>query len=479
MRLLLFCIFLYLVGAIQAANITNTTTDDSFKAPSFTTRTIWTIISSSVLTIFACVYSAIHPNIPSPKDRLRHILRRRLGIMITTFMAPEMIVIWAMRQCLSARQVTRQFKDVGYPSIRPGQQSEERKLTLYEQTCHLLALLATGVLSVLVSPWRFPCALVRWIKAFFSKESEYSLEDYTWTQTHSFFVLMGGFMLYVDGEPYLTLRPDYILKLIGEGCIDVPILTARQIQDKSKGNMISKGLVMLQMAWFLMQLITRVIYHLEITQLEVGTLAFAFLNFLIYALWWHKPLNVQCPHPVYWKSTESMPESHIHDIDEREKLDHFGIFGPIFHPVLELIGSSAIPTSLKLRVPTFDGSIHLKPLHRAVLTHSGFVMAIIFGGIHCMAWCFAFPSYQEQLLWRISAIAITCAPLVVFYAWMAVRQAKRLTFPKHILYSIYIIYMTLYITVRVVLLVLMFTTLRSLSPDAYKAVSWTSLVPHL
>ncbi|KAG2369197.1 hypothetical protein BDR07DRAFT_1267895 [Suillus spraguei] len=227
-------------------------TDDSFKSPSFTTRTIWIIISSSVLTVFACVYSAIHPNIPSPKDRLRHILWRRLGIMITTLMAPEMVVIWAMRQWLSARQVTRQFKDAGYPTIH-----------------------------------------------------------YTWTQTHSFFVLMGGFMLYVDGEPYLTLRPDYILKLIGEGCIDVPILTAKQIQDRSKCNTLSKGLIMLQVAWFLMQLITRVIYHLEITQLEVGTLAFAVLNFLTYALWWHKPLNVQCPHPVYWKSTNSIPEDYI------------------------------------------------------------------------------------------------------------------------------------------------------------------------
>ncbi|KAG2369196.1 hypothetical protein BDR07DRAFT_1199514, partial [Suillus spraguei] len=100
----------------------------------------------------------------------------------------------------------------------------------------------------------------------------------------------------------------------------------------------------------------------------------------------------------------------------------------------------------------------------------------IFGGIHCVAWNFTFPSHQEQLLWRISAVAITCAPLVVFHAWMAVRQAKRY-FPKYILYIIYITYITLYFTVRVVLLVLMFTTLRSLSPDAYKAVLWTSLVP--
>ncbi|KAG2069363.1 hypothetical protein BDR04DRAFT_1101655 [Suillus decipiens] len=121
---------------------------------------------------------------------------------------------------------------------------------------------------------------------------------------------MGGFMLYVNEKPHLTLRPDYILKLKREGHVDAPTSTEKQIQDKSKGNLISKGLVILQVAWFLMQLITRAIYHLEITQLEVGTLAFAILNFLTYAFWWNKPLDVQCSHPVYWRS-ESRPEDHI------------------------------------------------------------------------------------------------------------------------------------------------------------------------
>ncbi|KAG2139637.1 uncharacterized protein EDB93DRAFT_1090144 [Suillus bovinus] len=204
------------------------------------TRTLWTIISSSVLTLFACIYSAIHPNIPSPRHSgYSHILWRQLGIMIMALIAPNLIVTWAMRQWFSARQVTRHHA------------------------------------------------------------------NYTWTQTHSFFVLMGSFMLYVDKEPCRTLQPDHILILIRKGCIDVPTLTANQIYDRSKGNVISKGLIILQVAWFIMQLITQAIYHLETTQLEVGTLAFAVLNFLTYAVWWDKPLNVQYPYPVYWKSSDS------------------------------------------------------------------------------------------------------------------------------------------------------------------------------
>ncbi|KAG2359788.1 hypothetical protein BDR07DRAFT_1291493 [Suillus spraguei] len=236
-------------------NTANTTTSDSLdlKVPlSFTTRTLWSIVSSCILTLFACIYTAIHPNIPSPKDNLLRTLwwQFGLGTMIAALIAPELIVTWAMRQWLSARRVTRHRRS-----------------------------------------------------------------NYTWTQAHSFFVLMGGFMLYVDKKPYHTLQPDELLKLIRDGCIDVPTLTANQIHDKSKNNTISKGLTILQVTWFVLQLITRAIYHLEITQLEVGTLAFSVLSFLTYALWWDKPLNVQYPHPVYWKSTT---ESRLEDYAPKE-----------------------------------------------------------------------------------------------------------------------------------------------------------------
>ncbi|KAG1836388.1 hypothetical protein DFJ58DRAFT_171837 [Suillus subalutaceus] len=480
MRLLLvlLCVFLYLFGVIQASpttNTTNTTTSDSFKAPTFATRTIWSIISSSVLTLFACIYSAIHPNIPSPKDSPLLILRRRLGIMIMALIAPELIVTWAMRQWISACRVTRQFKESGF--FKVSQQSEnhrsiaataEQYVEDHDRTRLLLAHpeAPTPETRALAKPFK------KLFKAYVSEQSE----DYTWTQTHSFFVLMGGFMLYVDGKPYHTLQPDEVLKLIRAGCIDAPTLTANRIHDKSKGNAISKGLVMLQVAWFIMQLITRAIYHLETTQLEVGTLAFAVLNFLTYAVWWNKPLDVQCPYPVYWKSTESWPEDHI-DFSEIDEFTWFEIlFRVILVPIVELLGVPSLLPSRKLRVPTFDGSIELEDSATMVLKLAGLLMATIFGGIHCMAWFFAFPTYQEQVLWRISAVAITCTPSFVF---LTISIVEVLNPSNAVAIPILALYALLYITARSVLLVLMFATLHNLSPNAYKAVLWTSLVPHL
>ncbi|KAG1886573.1 hypothetical protein F4604DRAFT_1571702, partial [Suillus subluteus] len=104
------------------------------------------------------------------------------------------------------------------------------------------------------------------------------------------------------------------------------------------------------------------------------------------------------------------------------------------------------------------------------------LMATIFGGIHCMAWFFAFPTYQEQVLWQISAVTITCTPCLSSATAVLL---DKLGTPYIVIVLVSASPFMLYITACAVLLVLMFITLRNLPPDAYKAVSWTSLVPHL
>jgi hypothetical protein len=295
---------------------------------------------------------------------------------------------------------------------------------------------------------------------------------------------MGGFMLYVDGKLHHTLWPDELLDLIRAGSIDPPILTATQIRDKSKGNAISKGLVILQVTWFVLQLISRAIYHLGTTQLEAGTFAFAVFSFITYAAWWNKPLDVQCPHQVYWTLTDSKPEDHKPDehvcvLISFPVADYVfssqGLVGiQVVDALDELIGNLGSFTIDKHRVPTFDGSIKVNSVYAVGLLGVGFLMATIFGGIHCIAWFFAFPTFQEQVLWRISAVTIICAPWLIPLAMFS-QDIVGATMCSLIVF----ISTILYITGRAILLVLMVTTLRSLPPDAYQAVSWSSLVPHL
>ena len=74
--------------------------------------------------------------------------------------------------------------------------------------------------------------------------------------------------------------------------------TTSQIQDRSKGDGLSKGLVIVQASWFVAQCISRWATGLAITEAELVTLALAALNGIIYFLWWHKPLDVRYAIPV-------------------------------------------------------------------------------------------------------------------------------------------------------------------------------------
>ena len=112
---------------------------------------------------------------------------------------------------------------------------------------------------------------------------------------------MGGFMLFDDNGPVRTIDPYKLQSLAQEGEIDFPCITKNEIQDRSKGDVLSKGLVVIQTGWFILQCIARRIEGLPLAELELVTLAFAAFNFVTYGLWWNKPLNVQCPFRVPMK----------------------------------------------------------------------------------------------------------------------------------------------------------------------------------
>jgi hypothetical protein len=129
--------------------------------------------------------------------------------------------------------------------------------------------------------------------------------------THGFFACMGGFMLYVDGKPQATLKPKELKRFIREGSVEMPIIAKADIEDRSKGDAFSKTIAILQLAWFVLQLVARYVQNLPITLLELDTLALAALAGIAYGCWWKKPKDIGRPHAVYWKPTAS-PPSKLH-----------------------------------------------------------------------------------------------------------------------------------------------------------------------
>jgi hypothetical protein len=72
-------------------------------------------------------------------------------------------------------------------------------------------------------------------------------------------------------------------------------IAEEELEDKAKGDFLSKTIVILQVSWFIIQCIARFIQGLAITELEVATLALGSMNGLLYFFWWNKPLGVNIP----------------------------------------------------------------------------------------------------------------------------------------------------------------------------------------
>ena len=74
--------------------------------------------------------------------------------------------------------------------------------------------------------------------------------------------------------------------LLSKNRIAFPTISEDEINDRSKGDALSKGIAYLQLAWFIVQIITRAVQGLAITELELTTAALVGLNSAMYLFWW-------------------------------------------------------------------------------------------------------------------------------------------------------------------------------------------------
>ena len=100
------------------------------------TRTLWEIIWSCAATLFACTWTAVHPNIPGMNEGKVAITSRRLIIMVMALVVPELMITWAARQFFSARKTAKSFNDTF--GARPAQARGDHQYAGEENTATLL-----------------------------------------------------------------------------------------------------------------------------------------------------------------------------------------------------------------------------------------------------------------------------------------------------------------------------------------------------
>ncbi|KAG0702525.1 hypothetical protein DFH29DRAFT_494408 [Suillus ampliporus] len=443
----------------------NGTLDAIDSASSCDTRSLWSIIWSCAATLFACTWTAIHPNIPGMEEGKFAITSRRLFIMIVALIAPELMITWAARQFFSAHRAKKDFNKAS-GSQRASAHGSHGDIS--ESTATLLSELpeSNGRHSSRSSSASVP------------KLSKFK----EWTVTHGYFAWMGGFILYVDDKPRGTLAPHELLQFVREGSVDMPVITEADITDKSKGDGLSKGIAILQLVWFVAQLVARYVQNLPITLLEIDTLAVAALTCIAYGLWWRKPKDVGRPCIVHWKATGS-PNYLRYDIADFSSSDGCcsRFFTYLIGPLSSLSGTHVLISPHDVhsrRVPSLGG---YGEYHGGIILLIGCFSGMVFGGIHCLGWNFLFQRHTDQILWRAASLGIACVPI-----FLLLEGGCTILWPNYVqgvLASLFqcatIITPFIYISARVIVIVLMMLSLRSLPAGVYDTVAWTKFIPHL
>ncbi|THU93052.1 hypothetical protein K435DRAFT_670906 [Dendrothele bispora CBS 962.96] len=433
-------------------------------------RTVGEILYSCLAVVFACTWVAIHPNIPRLFDKWEdHEIKDSFTIsgarafaqdvitMILSLLAPELIILWALRQWFAARKIAKKYSKYG------------------------------------------------------------------WTETHSHFLIMGGFALFEDGKYMYTLEDSDEFRLLSRSgfliqhkYIDI---TENEINDKSKTDFLAKFIAVVQTTWFILQCIARVAEGLVVTDLEVVTVAFALLNIATYVLWWNKPQRVRYPVKVDYCKRHATGKSRVKAQDRSLKERVKAMFTSFcdwlrqrsigawnsFKRWIEKNWEDSIErsSSWPVRVISFllwdvplANTFSLNIIHLSLDKGSYqtglesnppslypiiISLFLVFGGIHCAPWNSIFPTHAEQILWRVSAVTMTAFPLAFTltgidrtYEYETVPLAQKINW-----YIAQLFLPLVYILARITLIVVAFTELRTLPPSAYQTVDWARFIPHI
>ncbi|KZP31464.1 hypothetical protein FIBSPDRAFT_692339, partial [Athelia psychrophila] len=206
-------------------------------------RSLVGIVTSCLATIFACVLSALHPNIPGPNQSWKSKRFDSFKLFAVTLLVPEWVLAWAVRQFLQARKYAKELEAARHEAANRN-------------------------------------------------------NTHTWTVMHGFHASMGGFHCYGGEEPRFPLQVEgglghSLLTLVESQSLVPP--TSGELVDESKGNALSRATAITQTLSFVFQCLMRHSENLVMTNLEIMTLTYIVMTCAMYIAWWYKPYNVRCP----------------------------------------------------------------------------------------------------------------------------------------------------------------------------------------
>ncbi|THU96291.1 hypothetical protein K435DRAFT_893053, partial [Dendrothele bispora CBS 962.96] len=239
-------------------------------------RTVEDILYSCLAVVFACTWVAIHPNIPRHFDVFKRdspevadsftisgarVFSQDIITMVSSLLAPELIILWALRQWFAARKIAKKYSKYGWTKTH-GHFLIMGGFALFEDGKYMYTLEDSDVFRTI----------------FRLRMEESNIRDQIEFQNSP------------SGQPS---EPKCLVEfLIQHKYIDI---SENEITAKSKTDFLTKFIAVVQTTWFILQCSARVAEGLVVTDLEIVTVAFASLNIATYVLWWNKPQRVRYP----------------------------------------------------------------------------------------------------------------------------------------------------------------------------------------
>ena len=313
---------------------------------------------------------------------------------------------------------------------------------------------------------------------------------------------MGGLNLKFPDFPAFPINSFHLFWLVENGHVEYPQLEEKTIEDKNKADTLTRAITLLQVTWFTVEIVARGIQHLEITTLELSTLAFACCTLHAFWFWRDKPLDVAEPITIDCKKelrsiiNETAPSIRsgwrytTTPLDFLNPEARLSYVEPVFYGMR--VAMNQEENTLSLPISHFSNAsvppTNVKPID----VFYAFFFGFLYFGIHLAAWPLHFPSYIESLLWRASAITLACiAAIYELGCWPANHIGERFlpgnpkslvdmakVLPKWVFQCCVWPLIIAYFCARSYIIVEGFVSLRALPATAFGSVNWLKFVPH-
>ncbi|KAE8440498.1 hypothetical protein EG329_007422 [Mollisiaceae sp. DMI_Dod_QoI] len=263
-----------------------------------------------------------------------------------------------------------------------------------------------------------------------------------WTMKHSFYANSGGFKLLTPDGFTIPVDAKQLLYLINHNYIAYPTLSVQDIEDKNKVDLLLRIISNAQTIWFCITVVARGTEGLVITGIELTAAAFILCSFGTSFCWWNKGADVAVS--VKLNTTSTMVQivkdggdaaaAPYHrtplDFISREEW-HWSLYWTHWINILRVMHINFAPRALPY--DRLENTIWPKITARGALPAFVF-MCLAYTAIFVAAWNAYFPTYAEQIIWRISSLSLMITVVLYFFitafAWVVYPALHRYFHPK-------------------------------------------------